>query len=102
MDKENSYFTTPKKCNSNAGKWKHKKRKATINHDFVLGAEFGNEGTANVDNEEGGDNDMDNDNGPMGEPPKKYGITMAKDWTMHTKGGDCPIKQVPYTRWRLG
>jgi hypothetical protein len=77
------YFATPKKRNNNAGKRKHKKRKTTINHDFVLGAEFGNEGTADVDNEEGGDDNMDNDDGPMGEPPKKYGMTMAKDWTMH-------------------
>jgi hypothetical protein len=96
-DDDDNYFATPKKCSNNAGKQKHKKRKTTINHDFFLGAEFGNEGTANVDNEEGGDNDMDNDNGPMGEPPKKYGITMAKDWTMHAEGGGYPIKPVQYT-----
>ncbi len=44
-----------------------------------MGAEFGNEGTADANNEEEGDDDMDNENGPMGEPPKKYGMTMAKD-----------------------
>ncbi len=91
------YFATPKKRYNNAGKRKHKKMKETINHDFVLGAEFGNEGTADVENEEGGDNDMDDDDGPMGEPPKKYGMTMAKDWTMHTEGGGPPIEPVPYT-----
>jgi hypothetical protein len=84
---DNNYFAIPKKCNNNARKQKHKKRKATINHDFVLGAEFGNGGIANVDNEEGGDDDRDDDDGPMGEPPKKYGMTMAKDWMMHTKVG---------------
>jgi hypothetical protein len=94
---DNGYFVTPKKCNNNAGKQKHKNRKATINHDFVLGAEFGNEGTANMDNEGGGDDAMDDDNGLMGEPPKKYGMTMAKDWTIHTEGGSRPIQPVPYT-----
>ena len=70
----------------------------TINSDFVLGAEFGNEGTANdVDNVEGGDDDTDNDDGPMGEPPKKYGVIEAKDWVMHAEGGGRPIKPVPYT-----
>ncbi len=78
-DNNNGYFATPKKCNNNTGKQKHKKRKTTINHDFVLGAEFGNEGTADVNNEEGGDDDTDDDKGPMGEPPKQYGMTMAKD-----------------------
>ena len=68
MDKENNYFTTPKICNNNAGKWKHKKRKATINPDFVLAAEFENEGTAYVDDEEGGDDGMENDDRPMVEP----------------------------------
>jgi hypothetical protein len=78
-DNNDDYFATPKKCNNKAGKQKHKKRKTTLSHDFVLGAEFGNEGTANVDNEEGGDEKTHNDNGPTGEPPKKYGMTMAKD-----------------------
>jgi hypothetical protein len=53
---------------------KHKKSKTTIKSDFVLGAEFGNEGTAyDVDDEEGGDDNTDDDDGPMGEPPTKYG-----------------------------
>jgi len=54
------------------------KRQSTLI--FVLGAEFENEGTVDVDNEEGGDDGMDNDDGPMVEP-KKYGLTRAKDWT---------------------
>jgi hypothetical protein len=96
-DDNNDYFETPKKCNNNASKQRHKKRKATINHNFVLGAEFGNEGTANVDNEDRGDDNMDNDNGPMGEPLKNYGMTMAKDWMMHTEGRGRPIQSVPHT-----
>ena len=73
-NEEDDYFATPKKRNKNAGKWKHKKRKTTINPDFVLGAEFENEGTADVDDEEGGDDDMDDDDGPLVEPTK-YGLT---------------------------
>ena len=92
-DKDNDYFATPNKRNNNAGKRMHKKSKTVINSDLVLGAEFGNEGTANMDNEEG----EDNDNGPMGEPPKKYGMTEAKDWTILVEGGSCPIKPGRYT-----
>jgi hypothetical protein len=86
-----------KKRNNNAGKRKHKKRKTTINPDFVLGAEFENEGTAEVDNEEEGvDDSMDDDNVPLVEP-KKYGLTAAKDWMMHVGGGGPQINPVPYT-----
>lgn len=90
-------FVTPKKRNNNAGKRKHKKRKTTINPDFVLGAEFENEGTAEVDNEEEGvDDGMDDDNVPLVEPTK-YGLTVAKDWMMHVGGGGPQINPVPYT-----
>jgi hypothetical protein len=85
-------FTTPNKRNNNAGKRKHKKRKTTIIPDFVLGVEFENEGTAGVDDEEGGDDGIDDDDGPMVEP-KKYGMIVAKDWTMHISGGGRPINQ---------
>jgi hypothetical protein len=49
-DNKDYYFETPKKRNNNASKGKYKKRKTTIIHDLVLGKEFGNEGTAKVDN----------------------------------------------------
>ena len=55
----------------------------TINPDFVLGAEFGD-----ADGVEGGDD---------GAEPTKYGLTMAKDWTMHVSGGGHHINPVPYT-----
>jgi hypothetical protein len=93
-DKDDDYFATPKKCNNNVGKLKHK-RKTTINPDFVLGAEFENKGTADMDNEEGGDDNMNDDNGPLVEP-KKYGLTASKDrwrWAsnqpsaIHRRGG---------------
>jgi hypothetical protein len=91
-------FATPKKHNNNAGKQKHKKRKTTINHDLVLGADFENEETANADDEEGGENNMDKDDGPMVEP-KKYCLTTAMDWMMHAGGGGRRIDPVvQYTR----
>ena len=95
---DNNYynFVTPKKCNNNTGKQNHKKRKTTINHDLVLGAEFENEGTANADDEQGGDNNMDHDNGPMAEQ-KKCGLTAAKEWTMYAGGGGHPLDPVLYT-----
>ncbi len=97
-DNDDGYFATPNKCNNNAGKQKHKKSNTTINSDFILGAEFGNEGTAdNVDDEEGEDNNTDDDDDPMEDPPKKYGMTEAKDWAIHAKGGGRPIEPVPYT-----
>jgi hypothetical protein len=90
-------FGTPKKHNNKNGKQKHKKRKTTTNHDLVLGAEFENEETADTDNEEGGENNMDNDDGPMVES-KKYCLTAARDWTMHAGGGGRWINPVQYTR----
>ncbi len=74
---DDNYFAAPKKCNNNVGKRKHI-RKMTINPDFVLGADFENEERADVDDEEGGDDGMDDDNGPLVEP-KKHGLTMSKD-----------------------
>jgi hypothetical protein len=96
-DKDDDYFRTPKKRNNNAGKRKHKKRKMKSNPDFVLGAEFENEGTTDVDDEEEGvDDGMDDGNVPLVEP-KNYGLTAAKDWTMHVGGGGRTIEPVLYT-----
>ena len=94
-NEDDDYFATPKKRNNNAGKRTHKKRKTTINPDLVLGAEFENEGTADMGDEEEGDSGMDDDDGSMVEP-KKYGLTTSKDWTMHVTGGGRPIEPVPY------
>ncbi len=62
-----------------------------------MNAEFRNEeGTANANCEEGGDNDVDNDDGGKMEPAK-YSMTAANNWMMHVKGGGSPIQPVPYT-----
>ncbi len=93
---DDNYFAMPKKHNNNARKRTHKKRKTTINPDLVVGAEFENEGTADMGDKEGGDDGMDDDDGPMVEP-RKYGLTAAKDWTVHATGGGHSIEPVPYT-----
>ena len=46
-----------------------------------------------MDDDLRGDGNTDNDDGPMGEPLKKYGITEAKVWTMHAKGGIALLNQ---------
>jgi len=49
-----------------------------------------------MEDEEGGDDGLDDDDGPMVES-KMRGVTAAKDWTMHVSGGRRHINSVPYT-----